>query len=202
MPLWLSESWRSFLHSSFVYSCHLCIISSASLRFIPFLSFIVPIFAWNIPLVSLIFLKRSLVFPILLFLSISLHWSLRKAFLSLLAILWNSAFRRIYLSFSPLTFKGHEAKTILQGLEEDTFIIPQTQKMFVLLSGFGWPEVSREASCTELRALGDPANCPRRPQLVSKTRVYVTYCFILLFPNQQSNTWWVALACSFLRWEL
>ena len=49
------------------------------------------IFAWNIPLVSLIFLKRSLVFPILLFSSISLHWSLRKAFLSLLAILWNSA---------------------------------------------------------------------------------------------------------------
>ena len=37
-------------------------------------------------------MKRSLVFPILLFFSISLHWSLRKAFLSLLAILWNSAF--------------------------------------------------------------------------------------------------------------
>ena len=33
----------------------------------PFLSFIEPIFAWNVPLVSLIFLKRSLVFPILLF---------------------------------------------------------------------------------------------------------------------------------------
>ena len=31
------------------------------------LSFIEPIFAWNVPLVSLIFLKRSLVFPILLF---------------------------------------------------------------------------------------------------------------------------------------
>ena len=60
-----------------------------------------PIFAWNIPLVSLIFLKRSIVFPILLFSSISLHWSLRKAFLSLLAILWNFAFRWIYLSFSP-----------------------------------------------------------------------------------------------------
>ena len=49
--------------------------------------------AWNIPLVSLSFLKRSLVVPILLFSSISLHWSLRKAFLSLLAILWNSAFK-------------------------------------------------------------------------------------------------------------
>ena len=49
-----------------------------------------------------IFLNRSLVFPILLFSSFSLHWSLRKAFLSLLAILWNSAFRWVYLSFSPL----------------------------------------------------------------------------------------------------
>ena len=65
-PLWLSGSWRSFLYSSSVYSCHLFLISSASIRSIPFLSIIEPIFAWNVPLVSLIFLKRSLVFPIIL----------------------------------------------------------------------------------------------------------------------------------------
>ena len=100
-PLWLSGSWRSFLYSS-VYSCHLFLISSASVRSLPFLSFIEPIFAWNVPLVSLIFLKGSLVFPILLFSSISLHWSLRKAFLSFFAILWNSAFKWVYLCFSPL----------------------------------------------------------------------------------------------------
>ena len=41
---------------------------------------------------------------ILLFSPISLHWSLRKAFLSLFAILWNSAFRWVYLSFPPLLF--------------------------------------------------------------------------------------------------
>ena len=35
-----------------VYSCHLFLISSASVRFILFLSFTVPIFAWNDPLVS------------------------------------------------------------------------------------------------------------------------------------------------------
>ena len=90
-PSWLSESWRSFLYSSSVYSCHLFLISSASVRSILFLSFIETIFAWNVPLASLIFLKRSLVFLILLFSSISLHWSLRKSFLSLLGILWNSA---------------------------------------------------------------------------------------------------------------
>ena len=103
-PSWLSGSLRFFSYSSYVYSCHLFLISYASGRSIPFLSFIVPIFAWNVPLVSLIFLKRSLVFPILLFSSISLHWSLKRAFLSLLAILWNSAFRCLYLSFSPLLF--------------------------------------------------------------------------------------------------
>jgi len=100
-PLWLSGSWRSFLYSSSVYSCHLFLISYTSVRSIPFLSFIEPIFAWNVPLLSLILLKRSLVFPILLFSSISLHWWLRKAFLSLLAILWNSAFKWVYLSLLP-----------------------------------------------------------------------------------------------------
>ena len=102
-PSWLSGSWRSFLYRSSVYSCHL-LIFFASVRSLPFLSFIEPIFAWNVPLLSLIFLKSSLVFHILLFSSISLRWSLRKAFLSLLAVLWNSEFIRISLSFSPLPF--------------------------------------------------------------------------------------------------
>ena len=82
-PSWLSRSLRPFFYSSSVYSYYLFLISSASVRFLPFLSFIVPIFALNVPLVSLVFLKRSLVFPILLFWSISLPYSLRKAFLSL-----------------------------------------------------------------------------------------------------------------------
>ena len=47
---WLSWSW-SFLYSSSVYSCHLFLVSAACIRSIPFLSFIVPIFAWNVPLV-------------------------------------------------------------------------------------------------------------------------------------------------------
>ena len=101
-PLWLSGSLRSSLYSS-VYSYYVFLVSTASVRSIPFLSFTVPIFAWDVLLLSLIFLKRSLVFPILLFSSISLQWSLRKAFLSLLTVLWNSAFRWVYLSFSPLS---------------------------------------------------------------------------------------------------
>ena len=67
IPSLLSGSWKSFLYSSSVYSCHLFLISSTYVGSIPFLSFIELIFAWNYPLISLIFLKRSLVFPILLF---------------------------------------------------------------------------------------------------------------------------------------
>ena len=99
---WLSWSCRSFLYSSSIYSCHLFLISSASVRPIPFLSFIEPTFAWNIPLVSLIFLKGSLVLPILLFSFISLHWSLRKAFLSLLSIAFLFSFAFHFSSFLSL----------------------------------------------------------------------------------------------------
>ena len=55
----LSGSLRP-LYSSFVCCCHL-LISLASVRSLPFLSFIVPVFAWNVLLVSPVFLKRSLV---------------------------------------------------------------------------------------------------------------------------------------------
>ena len=103
-PSWLSGSWGSFLYRFSVYSCHLFLISSASIRSIPFVFSIAPFFAWNGPSVSLIFLKWSLVFPIQLFSSTSLHWLLRKVFLSLLATLSNSAFKWVYLSFSPLPF--------------------------------------------------------------------------------------------------
>ena len=93
-PSWLSGSWRSFMYSSSVYSHHLFLISSSSVRSPPFLSFIVLIFAhlcafqthlWNVSLVYLIFLKRSLVFPFYcfpLFLYIG-HWG-RLSYLSLL----------------------------------------------------------------------------------------------------------------------
>ena len=60
--------------------CHFFLIFSASIRFIVFLSFIEPIFVWHVFLISLIFLKSCLIFPILFLSSISLHCSLREAF--------------------------------------------------------------------------------------------------------------------------
>ena len=74
-----------------------------SVRPISFLSFIEPIFAWNVPLVSLIFLKRSLVFPILFF-------PYFFAFISEEGFLispWYSlelCIQMVYFSFSPLLF--------------------------------------------------------------------------------------------------
>ena len=98
-PLWLSRSLWSFLDSSSVYSFHF-FISSAYVRSSIFLSFIRPILAWNALFIPQIFLRESLVFPLLLFSSIFCTVHFRKAFLFLLAIFWNSAFSWTYLSFS------------------------------------------------------------------------------------------------------
>ena len=124
-----------------MYSCHLSLKSCASVSSIPFLSFIVPIFAWNVPLVSVIVLTRTLVFPILLFFSFSLHWSLRKAFLSLLAILWNSAVKWVYLSFSPLLLP-------FTSLLFSAICKASSDKHFAFLHFFFLGMVLISASCT------------------------------------------------------
>ena len=128
--LWLSGLLRSILYSFSVYCCYLSLISSAS-KSISFLSFIMPIFAWTVLLVSLIFFMRSLVFPILLFSSISSHWSWRKTYLSLLAILQNAAFKWVYLSFSPLSFTSLLFSAICKASSDNHFA-------FLLFFSWGW----------------------------------------------------------------
>jgi len=69
----------------------------------PFLSFIMPILAWNVPLIAPLFLKSSLVFSILFF----PHSSFKKA-LSLFAIPLNST-----LSIScPFSFAFHFSSSL------------------------------------------------------------------------------------------
>ena len=120
-PSWLSGSLRAFLYSSSVYSWYLFLISSASVRSLLFLFFIVPIFTWNIPLVSPICLKRFLVFPILLFSSVSLHCSRKKVFLTLLAVLRNSAFSWVSFPLSPLSFTSPLLSAICKVSSENHF---------------------------------------------------------------------------------
>ena len=62
-----------------------------------------------------------LFYPILLFSSISLQWSLRKPFLSPLAILWDSAFKWVYLSFSPLPLASLFFSAICKASSDNHF---------------------------------------------------------------------------------
>ena len=135
-----------------MYSCHLFLISSTFVRSIPFLHFIVFIFAWNIPLVSLIFLKKYLVFPILLFSSISLYWSLRKAFLSLPAILWNPAFKWVYLSFFPLLYLLFFSQLFVRPPQ--TTILP-----FCIYFSCGWSWALPPVQCHESLSIDFQALC-------------------------------------------
>ena len=109
------------MYSSSVYSCHLFLISSASVRSIPFLSFIMPILGMKCSLGSSNFpqeissLSHSIVFLY------SLHWSMRRAFLSFLTILCNSAFRWIYLSFYSLPFVSFLFSAICKASSDNHF---------------------------------------------------------------------------------
>ena len=109
------------MYSSSVCFFYLFLISSASTRSLPFLSFIGTIFGQNVPLMFPVFLKRSLVFPLLLFSSIIEHCSLKKAFLSLLAIFWNFVFHWIYLSLSPLLFSSLHSSAICKASSDNHF---------------------------------------------------------------------------------
>ena len=73
------------------------------------------------------------VFTIIFFSYISLHWSLKKAFLSLLAILWSSAFKWAYLSFSPLRFTSFLFPAICEASLDNHFAFWQ----------FSWSEPVR-----------------------------------------------------------
>ena len=147
IPSWLSGSWRSFLYSSSVYSCHLFLISSASVRSMPFLSFIEPIFAWNVPLVSLIFWRDPLVFPFLLF-SLFLcidHWG-RRSYLFL-------------LFFGTLHSNGYIFPFILCLLllfSSQLFVRPPQTTMLPSCTSFSWGQ-----SCSV-----SPVQCHKPPSII------------------------------------
>ena len=87
-------------------------------------------------------MRCSLCIPILLFSCISFHWSLRKSFLFLFAILWNSAFKWIYLSSSPLPLASLLFLAICKASSDN---------LLAFLHFFFWWMVLFPASCTMLR---------------------------------------------------
>ena len=124
----------------------------------------------------LIFLKRSLVFPILLFSSISLHWSLRKAFLSLLAILWISAFRCLYLAISNWIIFGCAGSSLLYELslvvESGGCTLVEVCGLLVVMASLVWSASSRAcgASVVVVRGLQDTGSVALRNVESSQSR--------------------------------
>ena len=98
--LGLPGSLWPYLYTSSVYSYHL-FISSASVRSLLFLSCIVPMLAGNLLLISPVFLKRSLVFPILLFPLFLFILHLRR--LSYLSLLFSGTLHSVGYTFCFLT---------------------------------------------------------------------------------------------------
>ena len=66
-------------------------------------------------------MKRSLIFTILLFYSIYLLYSLKKALFSFLATLWDSAFSWVYLYLFPLSITSFLFSAIYEASSENHF---------------------------------------------------------------------------------
>ena len=109
---------KIFFNSSSVSSCHLFLTSSAcQIHTISFLYWAHLCMKCSLGISNFLedisSLSHSIVF---------LHFfALRKAFLCLLAILWNSAFRCLYLSFSPLLFASLLFTAICKASSDSLF---------------------------------------------------------------------------------
>ena len=121
MVIW---SWRPFLFSSSVYSCHL-LISSA------FFFFFLVLYYAHLCVKCSFGISSSLEeisgpnHSNVLFYFFFFHCTLKKALLSLLAILWNCAFRWVYLSFSPLPFTSLLFSAICKASSDNHFALLQ-----------------------------------------------------------------------------
>ena len=143
-------------------------------------------------LVSPIFLKWSLVFPILLFSSFSLHFPLKKPFLSLLAILWNSAFRWVYLSFFLLPFAPVFSSAICNAFSDNHFALWYFVFLGMVLITVScemlWTSVhsservtGRKARGLQMEEIG--CKCQTILSLVSSRRKQTSDIFFLLYTH-------------------
>ena len=127
-------------------------VITASWLFRPLRSFFVQFFCVNFPSLLLLlglhlsllclplmkyffdisnFLEEISSLSFLLLSSVSLHWPLKEAFLSLLAVLWNSVFSWTYLSFLPCSLPLFLAQLFVKP--------PQTTTLLSCISvSLGW----------------------------------------------------------------
>ena len=112
--------WDPFYVVFSVYSCHLLLFCS-SIRSLPFLSFTMPIFAWNIPLISPLFLERSCLSNSITFFY-SFAFVIEEDLIIISPdILWNSAFSWVYFSFSPMPFTSLLSSAICKASSDSHF---------------------------------------------------------------------------------
>ena len=148
---------KTFFYSSSVYSCHLSLTSSASVRSVPFLCFIVPILSWVVPLVSLIFFKISLIFShsIVFFYFFALFtW---ERFLCFPSYSWNSAFSWVYLFLSSLPSASLLFSAICKA---------SSHHHFAFLHSFSLGRFCSTISCTILRTSIHSLQEPWVPDLI------------------------------------
>jgi len=126
-----------FFWSSLAFSMIWQVLAIWSLVLLPFLNPICT--SGNSQFTYFPYWKKSCFFSILLFCSISMHYSHKKAFLSLLAVLWNSVFSWVYLSLSPLSFPSLLSSAICKASSDNHF---------AFLHFFFFRMVLATASCT------------------------------------------------------
>ena len=101
-----------------------------------------------------IFLKRTLIFPILFFPSMSLHCSFKKAFLLFFAVFWNSVFSWVYLPLSLLLF--HFSSSAFCKTSSDSHFAFLHYSLFGLVLVITYCCCSVAQSCP---TLCDPMHC-------------------------------------------
>ena len=115
----------------------------------------------------------------MLFSSTSLHCSFKKAFFSLLAILWNSAYSWVYLSLSPLTFTSLLSSAIYKAVSDNHFaflhffllgMVLVTASCTVLQSFIHSSSIQFSSVVQLCRTLWDPMDCSQASLSVTKSR--------------------------------
>ena len=113
-----------------------------------------PHLGWKVPLMFPNFWKKFLVFPLLLFPFIIKPCSLKKSFLSLLAIFWYYVFDWIYLSHFPLLLISLHSSTIYKVSSDNHFAFLLLFSLRIILCA-----ASCKILCTSLHSSsGTPLN--------------------------------------------
>ena len=136
---------KNFFLCSSVYSCYLFLISSAFVRPLPFLFCIHFIFPWNVPLISPIFLKRSLVFPF--YCSPLLLFTAHLIMVSYFSLVFSGTLHSVwYLSLSPRLSLLFSPQLFIK--------FPQTTTLFSCISfPWGWFWSLLPVQCCELSSI-------------------------------------------------